>query len=344
MRKHLVWILPLTAVLVVGVYISIRRAPRSLPPAPQGSPASVRHGLVPSPAVRPPVAMMPPSVLDLMEENDRDKQQRRMHEIPMSADASIVVGLNPGKRDYASRAEAMRALTDELSPEDSEALLIFLNSLASAQTELRLRELNGIKNNVLDVILRQKASPAGLGNYLVAMAGDDGHDEVWREYCIQYLGAYHERRWPEGNVAAGDSEHVAITNALARAAAAGDSALAGAALIGIHALGEKAGFAPDYIATAALSIACDESASEASRITAFLMCGEVQAVAIRDAARVTAQSGATTGLRAAAVAALGNVGEARDVELLESLTGSDEPRIKSMAAVALGRLKARLGS
>ena len=59
---------------------------------------------------------------------------------------------------------------------------------------MRPIEINAVKNDVLDKLLRQEILPEGLGLQMAEMAGNVNNDPVWRDYCVQFMGPFYERR------------------------------------------------------------------------------------------------------------------------------------------------------
>ena len=60
-------------------------------------------------------------------------------------------------------------------------------------------------------------------------------------------------------------------------------------------------------------------------------------------ARMVAQTGSTTPLRAAAIATVADLGDETDIELLESMTVAEQKRVAKTATLSLARLMKRVG-
>jgi hypothetical protein len=198
-------------------------------------------------------------------------------------------------------------------------------------------EFNGIKNNILDILCRQDRLPEGLGDKLVLMAGNPAHDEVWREYSIQYFGACYEHAAAQS--AADRMAGKRILDGYRQAITERSGTLAGTALLGLEYLSRTH---PEIdqkeIAGLASALAADEKCSEASRITAIRLCGTLRQTESRGLARALAQTGSSAMLRMAAIATLGEIGEPEDVPLLESLSRDDDKRIADVSSHASKRL------
>jgi len=98
------------------------------------------------------------------------------------------------KHNYASLLKAINALDADMSTTDVAALRDMLNfSNDRFPEKIRSMEINAVKNDVLDKLLRQKDLPEGLGLQMVEMAGNVENDPVWRDYCIQFCPTAWER-------------------------------------------------------------------------------------------------------------------------------------------------------
>jgi hypothetical protein len=240
---------------------------------------------------------------------------------------------------YDERMEAMRQLTRTLPADDIQALTRFLDVLPGEQQTLLPEELNAVKNDIADILLRQDRPTPGLAAELIRMYHDPRHDDVWRDYCVQYLSACYERRPPA-------SQAEAITNDVAKtlweAVQEKDTTIAGTALLGLEHLSRTyPHIDTNKLAATALALAEDSRCSEASRITAVRLCGLMKAREILPIARMLAPPGATLPLRAAAIATLGEVGDPDDEPLLRYFGQDPDKRIKAISASALKTLQQR---
>jgi len=206
-------------------------------------------------------------------------------------------------------------------------------------------------------MLRQDKRVDGLGGQLVAMFKDKEHDDVWRDYCVQYFGMYYNLKWlgdKQGEKGASvesvgaqkieDPERKDIEDAYWEAMKEKDKSTAGTSLLNLESLSRMH---PDFdrqkIASKALELAADNGCIEASRITALRVCGMMNKTEALPVAREIAQTGETIMLRMAAIATIGDLGSKDDVELVQSLVNNPEKRIKTIAEAALKKVKARAG-
>mgnify|MGYP003808047495 CR=1 FL=1 len=275
------------------------------------------------------------------------EKENALMEMNMSEHIRVLVGLDENKQDYNSRMDALKKLTRNIETKDVNALLLFLDLPYEEQVEITARAYNGVKNDVLSVLLQQDASPDNLGPQLVTMYRDKNHDDIWRDYCIQYIGPYYEKKWPvpykeEENIEK-DSEQQELQDVYWEAITETDGTIAGTALIGLESISRKRKeFDREEIGDTAVELARDEQYSEPTRITAFRICGMMDKKEVLPSARITAQIAETTELRRAAIATIGDLGDETDLDLIESMTGSDNERIKKAADSARKRLIERL--
>ena len=261
----------------------------------------------------------------------------------ISKAVATILGLDPEQKDYRSRSKAMHRLTRQLSAADVTALRQFLEARADNQNDMNPLAFNGLKNDVLDILLRQLQIPDGLGRDLVSMYRNASHDDMWRDYCVQYMGACYEAIQPTG-VATNEPDltRAEIARSYWDAIAKKDKTIAGTSLIALEQLSRNH---PELerkkVGETALTFATDEGCSEAARITALRVCGTMGRTEVLPAARVAAQAGDSVSLQAAAIATIGDLGEPQDAELLSSMAGSREPRIQKVAEAACARLAAR---
>ncbi|MEI6211813.1 MAG: hypothetical protein WCR06_09335 [bacterium] len=266
------------------------------------------------------------------------------HPFNVSKPVAIILGLDKTKKDYKSRVKALRELTRDLQENDKLALLHFLDAKSVAQKDMRPLEFNGLKNDVLDVLLRQNQVPSGISKQLVSMYRDSGQDDVWRDYCVQYMSVCYEATKPTGVASnAPDMTRKEIETAYWDAARETDKTIAGTSLIALEQLSRThPEFDRDKVTHAALETVANDHCAEAPRITALRICAMTGANDVLPSARILAQTGETIPLRMAAVATVGDLGGREDVELLKSMAADSEKRISNIASSAVARLTLRL--
>ncbi len=353
------WLLLVALVLVVGLGVSLRRWPSgeqgrerpstSTDPAHSDSVSSRDQSDVrPLPsAARPTDGSIDTSVDGSVSKplQSRERALAGLRKLKLSPAVRTLTGVAGDRQDAKGRVAALRKLTRQLSKDDIQGILLFLDFHIDQEAigiKLRPMVFNALKNDALDVLLRQNERVDGVGSVLVHMYRDKTHDTMWRDYCVQYFYEYYRQKWPDETTVARDPEHAALVKAYWEAAAETDTDVAGAALLGLERFSRsRATYDRQRVAELVLSAALNESTCETSRITALRLCGEMKLAAVVTCAREVAQTGSTPPLRTAAIATLGDVGTRQDLDVVESLALSSNKRIGRIATAALAKLKAR---
>jgi len=253
-----------------------------------------------------------------------------------------LLGLPGVPADYRSRSAALRTLTCCLPADEIALLLTFLETPFSASQGLRPVELNSLKSDVLGVLLSQDQPVTNLGVRVVATYLNLAHDDIWRDYCLQYLADCYEAVPSE---TAPDTPRDKITTAYWDAAAQSGKTFAGTALIGLETLSKKyPEIDREKVGLVAVALADDESTCEATRITALRLCGKMKRAEALESARIVAQTGKTIPLRMAAIATLGDLGELQDLEYLQGTAAHEAPRLKPVLEAAVKAIRTRLGA
>jgi hypothetical protein len=268
----------------------------------------------------------------------------------LSDAVKALLGLDAKEHNYNSLKDAISELSNSLSADDVAALRTLLHWPNDQFPEqMRGIEVNAVKNDVLDRLLRQNTLPENMGEQMVEMASSSDNDPVWRDYCIQFMSPFYERVSAE-NREAGSSEseqsvaeRASVREAMFSALDEREGTLAGTSLIGLELLSRThENFDRTAIIEAASEIAADESASAESRLTALRLSSLTGAdESTAQTARNLAQTGETVQLRSAAIVTLGEAGSDEDRELLESFATSDNRQIVMAAEMALKKMDAR---
>jgi hypothetical protein len=214
----------------------------------------------------------------------------------LSDPVKALLGLDGGKHNYNSLEAAIHQLSKDLPADDVAALRDMLTWPNDRFPEgMRPIEINAVKNDVLDRLLRQIKLPEGIGLQMVEMASNSGNDPVWRDYCIQFMQPFYERFAAERDLttegtkeqrgmasstsesssnAGGEKlsvdELAVIHDAMFQALEERGSTIAGTSLIGLEMLSRTHDeFDREAIVSKAVEIAADETASAASRMTAL---------------------------------------------------------------------------
>ena len=282
--------------------------------------------------------------------------------LQLSDPVKALLGLDGEERNYSELLAEIHKLGVDLSDADVAALRELLkwpNDRFPAK--MRPIEINAVKNDVLDKLLRQEELSAGLGIQIAEMAGNADNDSVWRDYCVQFMEPYYEKKLKveslkvesegQGRQDAGDTEDelTVIHDAMFSALDERSDTIAGTALIGLELLSRtQEEFDREQIVEKAVEIASDWQASPASRLTALRLASQTSKeqgaeglAETVEVARTLAQTGETVLLRSAAIVTLGETGSEEDRELLESFTLSENKQIAAAARLVLDKMDAK---
>lgn len=236
---------------------------------------------------------------------------------PHTREVDIVCGLDPGTASrYQRRDAALRTLAADrdLSAEDVLALLEYV---CGHDGDLRIERAAALKNDVLNLLRRQRRPPEELADVLVGMLEDGGYADVELDYAVQHLGALT------------DSVRDAACRARIRAvlsatAARTDRPFAGTALYAL-ADDRRADATPDgrlRLRRLTVALVRKTDAHPVARIAAVLLAGQKGYSEVRpDLRRLVSGPVRDVPLVLAAVGTLGLVGTSGDIPLLQGLSG-----------------------
>ena len=114
----------------------------------------------------------------------------------LSAPVLALLGLDGKLHDYNSMLSAIVLLPKgNIAAADVAALRDMLTWPNDQFPEgMREIEINAVKNDVLDRLLRQKVLPEAMGYQLVDMFADTESDPVWKNYCVQFMSGFYEKQ------------------------------------------------------------------------------------------------------------------------------------------------------
>jgi len=315
----------------------VPEAPAKAPPAGEQSAPSVSVAKdsrlkVPSPSLAALPAAKPPHV------------ELPLIELPpgVSAGIRLIVGLT-SQKDYTVRAAAVHSLGMRLSRVDMEGLYAFLKSRVANHPDLDVLSLGALKNDALQVLIAQDTLPPDLLQTILDMYRDPALDVTWRDYCLQHVAVYYERRWrPQDVSRLDDPDRQAVMKLYEEALASRVDGMEGTAMIGLVRLSERY---PEIdragISVRALEAAQDEHRDPATRVTAMGICGLMGKAEALPAARILAQTGENTALRLASIGTIGLIGTADDLDLMQSLAAGSDVVVRKAAQAAVTRIQSR---
>lgn len=107
-------------------------------------------------------------------------------------DAELVCICGEASSPYAERVRLIHRLPSNLTTEQLERCRAFLESPLAGQPLSDL-EFNGLKNELVFALLRQREGLTELAELLVRMSRAEETDATWRDYCVQFLGKCYPR-------------------------------------------------------------------------------------------------------------------------------------------------------
>lgn len=194
-------------------------------------------------------------------------------------------------------------------------------------------EFNGLKNELVFALLRQREGLTELAELLVRMSRSEETDATWRDYCVQFLGKCYPRI---NDTKSRESMADALWEALKNQRGGRG---AGSAARQLMTLGRTfPEFPPEKVSAASLEALLDPTCSEETKTALLQACGILGERAALPAARTIAELDSSPVLRASAIAAIGMLGDASDLPLLERLAVSGDMRVSFPACSAIDRI------
>ena len=258
----------------------------------------------------------------------QDKSPRTLSKV----DAELVCICGETFSPYAERVRLIHRLPSNLAPEQLERCRAFLGSPLAGQPLPDL-EFNGLKNELVFALLRQREGLTELAELLVRVSRALETDATWRDYCVQFLGKCYPRiNDAKSREAMADALWEALkTQRRGRAA--------GSAARQLMTLGRTfPEFPPEKVSAASLEALLDPTCSEETKTALLQVCGILGERAALPAVRTVAELDSSPVLRASAIAAIGMLGDASDLPLLERLAVSGDMRVSIPACSAIDRI------
>ncbi len=233
----------------------------------------------------------------------------------------LVVNLSAGTSldevltgEFHQRLERIHQLSTDLGDAELARLLAWLATPQPEPGEATL------KNDLLNVLRRQDQPVQGLAATLRAIYENPAQSLTMRDYALQHLTALGED-----------------PATLWQATAERDSSLAGTALLALARAGED----PARLTALALRIASDTTACEQARLPALRVCAQFGCPEAAPLARELLHARAGFSLKLAAIATLGELGDADDIPVLRELQASGPRWFQPATARALALLGAK---
>ena len=234
---------------------------------------------------------------------------------------------------YDVRNDALRSISRrrDLSADEVAAMMEYV---ASTNYVMRIEREAALKNDVLNLLRNQKQPPKDLADLLLDMVASKQYAPVIIDYCIQHLGAM------VGSVP-DDTTKARIREAFVAAAEDIGEAYSGTALYSLAEMPNKSKSESDELRRLTVA-ACGESANPIARISAIQLAGERGYCETLPMLRgILAGTRRDAVLDMTVVGSIGLMGDANDVQLLESFRSRGGRRLKPAIDAAVQRTKER---
>ena len=250
-----------------------------------------------------------------------------------AVDAELVCICGEAYTPYAERVKLIHSLPSNLAPEQLERCCAFLESPLAGQPLPDL-EFNGLKNELVFALLRQRDGLTELAELLVRMSRAPDTDATWRDYCVQFLGKCYPRIHDAKSREAMADALWETLKTQRRGRAAGSAARQ------LMTLGRTfPEFPSDKVAQASMEALLDPVSSDETRTALLQVCGTLGERGALPTARAIAGRNSAPVLRASAIAAVGMLGDESDLPLLKRLAASGDVRVSRPASAAIDRIQ-----
>ena len=254
--------------------------------------------------------------------------------LDLEKNVQIVLGLDSEKLGYEPRIMAANNLSKVLQADTQTALIRFLYSTPDS-AKLSANQLNALKNDIANVLVGQNSVSPDLDNSLIEMFRDAKMDAVWRDYCIQFLGM----RYSQVSNAAIKKE---IWRVMMEALANKAEAIAATALLALYHNADSDDKLKDEVAQAATSAARNADTPPQVRMTALQIGANLGIEELLPVARELAKDEkAAIVLRISAIAAIGTLGNASDLAMLDVMAKDQGSRLCMAAEAARKKIRKR---
>ena len=239
-----------------------------------------------------------------------------------------ITGIDNDK-SYGSRIYDVSRLSRNLSDRELTALLYFMHKKAGDDV-LPPLEFNAVKNDVATAIMNQERNCGEFAPHLIAMYYDKSFDDVWRDYCVQFLGqCYGKIEIPQQRE---------IVRNLFSDALKDRGGIPGAALIAMSGLADNPEFGRGKIAEEAYALFIAGKTDDMIKATAMQVCAKLKKREILPLARELIRTSKNVPLKMSAVAAVGAMGDNSDLDTLRSLAKNSDVRMRTASKAALKKM------
>ena len=247
----------------------------------------------------------------------------------------LIIG-DSKNQHYIPRVRAIHALPSNLPPDQIQACYEFLYKKLDSQPLPNL-QFNGLKNELVLALMRQKRKPVELSAHLVKMYRDKSFDTTWRDYCVQFFGKWYPDA-PKNDARREMGE--ALWDALKNERR---NSIAGAASSQLCFLsGRFPEFDKKAVSAASFEALNDPKCANISKVALLQTCAVLGNEKALPIARKLATGEREPLLKASAIAAIGMLGGKDDLELLRQFERAQDIRLRTPAKAAIEKIEARI--
>lgn len=233
---------------------------------------------------------------------------------------------------YQKRNRKINALGRDLSSREIETMLAFLHRKPH-EVGLDADDFHATGDTLMEKLEAQYVLHPDYTDHLAMIFYDESFSGIWRDYCLQHIGATYKRM---------ASEKLPVLRQLYNDALKPGSGMEGVAVLAMkNSIGGK-GMTEGLVSEKAFEVASNPDVPDASRLSALLVAAELKhPEALAFARQAVGERKKTAHLRVAAIATIGMLGDASDLPLLEKKTRSSDIRMRGAANAALAKLNRR---
>lgn len=240
-------------------------------------------------------------------------------------------GIN-GDLPYLERADQVKNLGDALPDADVAGLLRFLGMMP-LEVRLNEGEFNALGDVVLTCLDRQDPLPPTYVAQLAKICGDARYNYIWRDYCLQHMGAIFSRLAPDDQ---------GLVRQVFDGAFCDPRSPQGTVLLAMQLNVGETGFLKKNIADRAMEVVLNKAVAESSRLTALQVAAHNGNPAALQFARQVVDSSHSAHFRMSAMSVVGELGHSSDLPMLEKHSASSDIRLREASKAAIGKINARL--
>ncbi len=261
-----------------------------------------------------------------------DKKEKK--EMFTNLPDNILLIIGKGKtRNYYVRVREIYKLGKNLPQNQIDALYEFLYNRLEDQ-ELRNRAFNGLKNETVEALMKQRQKPKELSAHLVKMYKDKTFDPTWRDYCVQFFGKWYEK-------APNNAGKKAMYHGLFDAVEERKGSIGGTAVTMMRHLVHLPEFDKKEVADLAYKLITSPDCSNSGKISGLQVCADLGDKRALPLAREWVEKSKNKFIKMSAMAAIGTLGDRSDLPLLEKYSSSTDIRLRGPAVAAIKKIKRR---